>query len=352
MVKKVLLLGWGHPPDIDGGLDIHVAELYKELKKVEDIDVDLAIPGFKQVKDEDIIFLDVEESEDMIWISRQLSSEVAQLSKKYDVIHTHDWFGAEAGFKAQKYSDCKWISTIHSLSFNRSRGSSPEIEKMEKLAVEKSDKLISVSNCLAQEIKSHFNVNSHIIHNGFSEPESSGLDVREKHGIGDSNLCFFVGRHAEQKGIEHLLYGFKKFLDTNGEGKLLIGGTGHMKEPLEEFRDILGLQEDVEFIGYINDEVLGDYYSAADVFVSPSINEPFGLTISEALKKETRIVATESGIQELVSDNYFIEVDPSSTSICRGIHKALQREDQLESLDMRSWEEMSSEVLNVYRSVF
>jgi len=161
-------------------------------------------------------------------------------------------------------------------------------------------------------------------------------------------MIFFVGRHAEQKGIEHLLYGFKKFLEDGKDASLVIGGEGHMTDSLKQFTEILGLEEKVFFTGFIPREELGDYYRDADAFVSPSINEPFGLTITEALESGTPVLATESGVSELVDDGSIVKIQPESDSISKGLSRALERKISPE-FESRSWKDMSDEVMEVYR---
>ena len=346
MTQKILLLGWGYPPKIDGGLDIHVYHLFDELKKNNSVDVKLVLPVERAPEREDIIPVKTGEG-DMGWKAREMSKKIAKISEDFDIIHTHDWFGAEAGFKARKYGDVKWISTIHSLSSNRNYGTSDKIESMEALAVKEPDKTLAVSKSLQDEISEKFRVKPKVIYNGFSKPSETGKDVKKQLGI-EGDMIFFVGRHAEQKGIEHLLYGFRKFLDDGNTASLVIGGKGHMTESLQDFTDILGMRENVFFTGFIPREELGDYYSQADAFVSPSINEPFGLTITEALESGTPVLATESGVSEIVEDGSIIQISPESDSISESLVKALE-EIKNPVFDSRSWKDMANEVLEVYR---
>jgi glycosyltransferase involved in cell wall biosynthesis len=342
--KKILLVGWGFPPNIDGGLDIHVKHLFEELLE-KDIDVTLVLPAEYAPERENIIGVETGHG-GIVQRARKLSAGVAKIAEKYDIVHTHDWLGAESGFKARKYGDMKWISTMHSLSSNWSRdGSWEEVERMEKVAVEEPDELVSVSEKLAGDIEQEYGEKSQVVHNGFSTPESKDLKVKEKLEIEDE-MIFFVGRHAEQKGIEYLLYGFKKFLEDS-DADLVIGGDGYMRGSLEDFAEILEISEKVYFTGFIPSEILGDYYREADLFVSPSINEPFGLTITEALESGTPVVATENGVSELTDS--IIDAEPESDSIAEAIQKGLEREEVRK--DNRSWKEMTEELLEIYEEL-
>jgi starch synthase len=346
--KKILLTGWGHPPKIDGGLDIHVYHLFQELQKEDDLEVKLAIPKENAPEKEDIIPLETGEG-DMIWKSRKMSSEVAKISEDFDIIHTHDWFGAEAGYKAAKYSDTKWVSTLHSLTSSRIRGTSEKIQQMEEVGVKEPDRLIAVSEGLKNDIEKEFGTKAEVVYNGFSHPSSTGKEVKEERGI-KNDMIFFVGRHAEQKGIEHLLYGFKKFLDQDKDASLVIGGDGHMRQALENFTSILGIEDKVYFTGFIPSEELGDYYREAEAFISPSINEPFGLTITEALESGTPVLATESGVNELISTSAITDIQPESDSIAEGLKEALAK-DSPPDFDSRSWEEMAEDYMTIYREL-
>ena len=345
MDKRVLLVGWGFPPNIDGGLDIHVKNLFEGLKEL-DVDVTLALPEENAPDREDVIGLKAGDG-DMMQRARVLSAEVAKLSEDFDIVHTHDWFGAEAGFKAKKYSETDWISTIHSLSNSRSRNSGGRIEEMEKVAVEESNRVTAVSEKLGEEIEEKYGRKPEIVRNGFSRPESTGKDMKKELGI-ENDMIFFVGRHAEQKGLEHLLYGFQKFLEEN-TATLVIGGDGHMTEALKEFTEILEIREKVIFTGFIPDRELGDCYMSADLFVSPSINEPFGLTITEALESGTPVVATESGVEEVLGGKNIVNISPDSDSIAEGLEKGLKK--NFESFEARSWSEMAEEFLDIYKKL-
>lgn len=346
MDRKILLVGWGFPPNIDGGLDIHVKNLFEELEK-KDINVTLVLPEEYAPDRKNII--GVETSGEIVQRTRDLSAGVAKIAKEYDIVHTHDWLGAEAGFKARKYGGAKWVSTLHSLSSNWSRNETSwkEVEELEKVAATEPDKLLAVSKKLADEIEEEYGVKAEAIHNGFSIPKSSGKKVKRDLEI-DGKMIFFVGRHAEQKGIEHLLYGFKKFLEDD-EAELVIGGDGYMRESLEEFTEMLGIEENVHFVDYIPSKELGDYYSTADLFVSPSINEPFGLTITEALESGTPVLATENGVSEIYSE-FIIETSPDSEKIAEGIKKGLEIDREID-VDSRKWGDMAEEIIEAYKNL-
>lgn len=334
------MLGWGYPPDIEGGLDIHVSRVFEELRE-KGVDIDLALPEQNAPDKEGIIPLEMPDG-DMKFQARKMSKDIVKIAQEYDVIHTHDWFGSEAGFKASKYSDTKWVSTYHSLSSDRTSLPSDDIERLEKTGL-KADKPLAVSELLADKIEDEYGEKPGVVLNGFSEPESRGIDVKKDLDM-EGDVVFYVGRHAEQKGIELLIYGFKKIQKN---ATLVIGGSGHITQDLKKFVEMLGIEDQVIFAGYIPDEELGDYYSAADVFVSPSLSEPFGLTITEAISCGTPVVATENGAKEILPEKAVVSVDQNSNSIAEGIDNALE----IKNFDVdisREWEDVAEDLIGIY----
>lgn len=342
MKGEILLVGWGYPPDIDGGLDVHVVKLFEELRK-KNLNVELALPEERAPTKPGIIPISTGEGS-MKHKARNMSSEISKIAGEYDIIHTNDWFGSESGFKAQKYSDCHWISTMHSTCFSRSDSPSEDLKRLEKVAVDKSDELVTVSEMLRKEIEQNYGRASKVIHNGFSVPETSNIDVKEILNI-EGPMIFYLGRLAEQKSVQLLIYGFQKM---EKEATLVIGGEGEMREQLEQFVEELGLEDNVVFTGRIDSSFLGDYYREADVFVSPSRNEPFGLTVTEAISSGTPVVATECGAAEIAGEAIFT-VDHTSDAIKRGIEKAM--ESEVNHVEQRTWEEVAEDYMEVYESV-
>jgi len=350
--KKILLVGWGYPPNIEGGLDIHVVRLFEELRNKEEIDVTMALPAINAPGEErtDIISIEAE-SNDIFGIAREMSQKIPQIADEYDIIHTHDWFGAETGFKCKKYCDVSWVSTIHSLCKNRSRSISETVGRLEKVACTEPDQLIAVSQILREDILKEHSVKSEVIYNGFSKPKTKGIDVKKELGI-EGDMIFFVGRHAEQKGIEHLIYGFKKYLGEHDDCYLVLGGEGELKESYENFVKLLDIEDRVIFVGFVNEDILGDYYRCADVFVSSSFSEPFGLTITEALEMKTSVVATKSGVEEILPQNLIYSAEPTSDSLKNALKKALKEDTAPnQSFNSRDWSKMAEEIIEVYKSL-
>lgn len=341
------MLGWGYPPNVTGGLDTHVGEVFDRLEERSDVEAELILPEEYAPEGRERITGVPTGGGDIITRIGRLSQRFAERADEFDVVHTHDWFGYGPGSRAKSNADVTWISSFHSLSADRNIDPPQRELETERRVVERSDTLISVSNIVAEDVRQRYGGESRVIHNGFSTPEITGRDVKAELGI-DGQMLFFVGRHTDQKGIAYLLYAMKKLRDP--DVTLVVGGKGHQTDQLKRFVELLGVEEQVEFVGYIPEEELGDHYASADVFVSPSLSEPFGITITEALEAGAQVVATRSGVAEILPDDCLVEVEPDSESIVRGIEEALAREGPPE-YERREWSEVVDETVAVYKDV-
>jgi starch synthase len=347
MPPSVLMLGWGYPPNITGGLDVHVGELFSGLRDEFDVDAKLVLPAELAPEDEPGLE-GVETGEgDVATRVGRLSDRFVELAPDYDVIHTHDWFGYGPGREAARASDATWVSSFHSLASDRNIDPPTREVETERRLANAADTNIAVSEIVREDIQELYGADSRVVYNGFSTPAFSGLDVRDSLGI-DGEMLFFVGRHTDQKGISHLLYAMKKL--RGRDVTLVIGGSGHQTEQLKRFAELLGIEQRVAFVGYVPESELGDYYAASDAFVSPSFSEPFGITITEALEAGTQVVSTRCGAGEILPEGCLIEVTPDSESIVDGLTAALNRES-LPEYERRDWSEVARDTLAVYEDV-
>jgi len=343
MAPSVLTLGWGFPPNVTGGLDTYVAEVFHAFERT-DIEQKLLLPAEYAPDDYDNIYSVDTGDGDIISRVGRMGDTFVELAETVDIAHTNDWFGYGPGLRAKRETDATWVSSFHSLSPDRNINPPERAVETEQRVADQSDVLISVSDIVRQDVVELYGADSHVVHNGFTSVEPSGVDIKSELGI-DGPMLFFVGRHTDQKGITHLLYAMRKLGET--DATLVLGGSGHQTEHLNMFTELLGIDDRVQFAGYIPEEELGDYYEAADVFISPSRAEPFGLTITEALAAGSQVVATPSGVRETLPDGCLVEVTTHSDSIVEGIKEALSREGPPE-YEPRTWDEVADDLLAVY----
>ncbi|MFC7137178.1 glycosyltransferase family 4 protein [Halobaculum litoreum] len=347
MTYTVLMLGWGFPPNVTGGLDTAVGELFTRLDEREGVEVELVLPAEYAPDGWENIHGVPTGDGDIITRIGRLSGAFVERAADADVVHTNDWFGYNPGSRAQASHDVEWVTTFHSLSSDRNTVPPEREKRTEQRVVNRSDHLLAVSEFTAGKIKHEYGRDAEVIYNGFSSVEPTGRDVKAELDI-DGPMLFFVGRHTDQKGLSYLLYALPKL--ARDDVTLVIGGTGHLTDQLKRFVELLDIEDRVEFVGYLPEEELGDYYASADLFVSPSLAEPFGITIVEALSVGTRVVAGPSGAAEVLPDDCLIEVEPNSDSIADGIDYALSLDTPIE-YEVRTWDEVADEHVAFYERI-
>ncbi|MEF8881148.1 MAG: glycosyltransferase family 4 protein [Halapricum sp.] len=347
MAPTVLHLGWGFPPKITGGLDTALAELFEAFEARDSIDMHLALPEeFDPGNRENVHGIETG-SGDLITRVNRMEESFVELAEDADIVHTNDWFGYQPGASAQQAHDIPWVTTFHSLSIERNLDP-PDLEvEAEQRIVDEADHLVTVSNVTRQRIKEHHGGDARVIYNGFPSVTPTGRDVKEELDI-DGEMLFFVGRHTHQKGLSYLLAAVERL--SREDVTLVIGGTGHLTDQLRQFADALDIEDQVEFVGYVPEEELADYYASADLFVSPSLAEPFGITVVEALSVGTRVVTTDCGAAEILPEDCLIQVTPDSREVARGIQEGLAMDGPLE-YEERTWSDVADDHEEFYLEI-
>jgi len=341
------MLGWGFPPNITGGLDTVVGELFEQLDPRDDIEFELVLPEEYAPENRERIHGVPTGKGDIITRIGRLAGDFADHAADADIIHTNDWFGYNPGSRAASTADVEWITTFHSLSADRNVNPPTREVQTEQRLANRSDHVVAVSEFTRERIQEQYGVDSSVIYNGFSSLETTGRDVKAELDI-DDKMLFFVGRHTHQKGLSYLLYALANL--QREDLTLVLGGSGHLTDQLRRFAELLDIEDQVVFPGFLPQEELGDYYASADLFVSPSLAEPFGITIVESLSVGTRVVACRSGAAELLPEDCVIEVEPNSASIGEGIEHALSLSSPIE-YEERTWDEVADEHVEFYHDV-
>jgi len=307
---RLLLVGWSVEPEICGGLDIHVSRIAERLGAFGH-SVFLCVPDYNahtlHLKDALLWRVDAGKKPERLYeFVRSVTlynRNVFYIAKNtdFDIIHTHDWLGAEAGMLVKEKLGKKWIHTVHSLEYMRSGGVQPfcdagPIEKAEEIAIRNSDLLLTVSVFMQKEINKRYKRKAKVIHNAPSLTENQNRVVRENQRI------LYVGRLSEQKGVRYLIYSVPNILERFPSAKLVISGEGHLRKPLERFAESLGIEKSVVFLGFVSKKRLTEEYQKATLFISPSLFEPFGITLLDAALLGVPIVATQhTGALEIFS---------------------------------------------------
>lgn len=261
-------------------------------------------------------------------ISPWTSGEMKEIIKKgdFDVVHAHHAFARMplSDLSIARDLDIKGILTTHTISLL------PDYEYLwsplsygypvYRIMLSKADEIIAVSDS-ARRFISHFtDVPVRVIPNGVDTSRFRKMDrddAREFVGFGDEPFFLYVGRLVTKKGLFTLLLAFRDVLKEIPKAKLRIAGKGKLKPVLSSMSKVLGINGNVEFLGYVPDDALNPLFSSADVFVLPSsFGESFGIVILEAMASGTPVIGTKvGGIEEILEDGkYGVLVHPSDPS--------------------------------------
>jgi len=238
------------------------------------------------------------------------SLEALKIAKResFDIIHAHDWLSFGAGIAAKRVSGKPLIAHVHATEIDRTAGNpDPEIFKREREGIISADKVFSVSEFTKKMLVRDYGVNGEkikVVHNGLDQKSvPSGADAAlVKLKQSGYQVVLFAGRITVMKGVDYLVKAAKRVVEYAPRVLFVIAGSGDMEEQIMQEVAALGLSKNFIFTGFLRGEELSRVYNAADLFVSPSVSEPFGLTSLEALAHGTPVIMSkQSGASEVLT---------------------------------------------------
>ena len=227
----------------------------------------------------------------------------------YDLIHAHDWLTYPSGMLAKQISQKPLIVHIHATEFDRAGGPGDgRVHKIEHAGMTYADKVIAVSKYTAQMIMSRYRIDTgkiRIIHNAFSIPEDTVLTQQR---IFKGTTVLFLGRITLQKGPDYYLEIADRVLKVHPEARFIIAGTGDMSRQVLRRSASMRLKNKFLFTGFLNRRQVERILQAADIYVLPSVSEPFGISPLEAMAFGiTSIISKQSGVAEVVHHAFKID---------------------------------------------
>jgi glycosyltransferase involved in cell wall biosynthesis len=260
---------------------------------------------------------------------------------EYDVIHAHDWLTFRAGLAARQISGKPLIVHIHSTEFDRSGGryGNPMVRETEYVGLHLADKIIAVSEVTKQTIVREYGIDPskiEVVHNVMEFEDYELYENTENiyRYLEHMKTCGYkvvlsAGRLTIQKGLYHLLDAMRKVVEVCPKTILLIVGNGEQYTELMERAADLGICQNVVFSGHLNGtgKAWRDSFRVANLFVMPSVSEPFGITPFEALTYGTpALMSKQSGASEVLQNALkidFWDIDEMANQIAN----VLQNQD-------------------------
>ena len=390
------MLGWELPPHNSGGLGTACLQLCKSLSK-RDLDIEFVVPyqaehgidfmtitaaqpqgvasvvrsgiaydSYKYIKDDG--------SEEWLNIYDQqelYERAVGQMieGREFDLVHAHDWLTFRAAMRVKEQRGCPIILHVHSVESDRAGGAhgNPLVHEIEELALHMADRVIAVSqhtkNCIVRD----YGVPAdkiEVVHNSIEadglEPPSADntyryLSTMREHGY---RVVVNVGRLTVQKGLPNLLKAAREVIYRAPKTLFLIVGSGEQYYELIEQAADLGIGQNVLFTDFQRGKRLRDAFAVGDLFVMPSVSEPFGLTPLEAIGygHTPALVSKQSGVSEILKNCLkvdFWDIDEMANQITAVVQNDALRDTLLEGAQAEysqlSWEQASDKIVNVYK---
>ena len=250
----------------------------------------------------------VDYSGDMYTEVHRYAAVVAQLAQdeQFDVVHAHDWMTYPAGIVVAAMSGKPLIVHVHSTEFDRSgENINQMIYDIERQGMERADKVIAVSYFTRNIIIGRYGISGEkveVVHNGVERNGNSNWALAETGIKKDEKIVLFLGRITMQKGPEYFLRAAKKVLEVMDNVKFVMAGSGDLMHRAVEMAAELGIGSKVLFTGFLRREDVQKIYRMADLFVMPSVSEPFGLVPLEALENNVPvIISKQSGVSEVLT---------------------------------------------------
>ena len=292
---KVLMLGWEFPPHITGGLGTACAGIVRGLEQ-RGVDVRMLVPepgGRRGAYYGPGLFEAV--------AAHAVEARELARTEGHDVIHAHDWTSVPAGIAAREESGKPLVWHVHSCEHDRSpSGADARIAAIEQQGLDEADLVVCVSHYTAGVLRQRFRVDPsklRVVHNGVeprARPESSAKPFPEP-------LVLFLGRVTAQKGPDTFLHAAARVVRELPRVKFVMSGSGDLLPATIESCAELGLARHVHFTGFLGALEVERIFAMADLYVMPSVSEPFGIAPLEALAQGTPvIVSRQSGVSEVL----------------------------------------------------
>lgn len=228
----------------------------------------------------------------------------------FDVIHANDWLTFPAAEALAQATGKPWVAHVHSTEYDRAgEGADAQIVAFERSGVHAADRVIAVSEFTRQILKSRYGLDKprcDVVYNGVERVIKNGTQrtepVAPPAGIKkDEKVVLYLGRVTMQKGPEYFIAAAKKVLEKMDNVKFVVAGSGDQIERTIEQAARAGIGSKITFTGFLHAQDVRRVYEMADVYVMPSVSEPFGIAPLEAIAHRVPvIISRQSGVSEVL----------------------------------------------------
>ena len=287
--------------------------------------------------------------------------------QEYDIIHAHDWLTYPAGIHAKNVSGKPLVIHVHATDFDRSRGHvNPTVYGIEKDGMDHADCIMCVSELTRQTVINHYHQDPAkciTMHNAVSPLSQDILDMveekRKDHQQRKEKIVTFLGRITMQKGPEYFVEAASLVLQRTHNIRFCMAGSGDMMNDMINLVASRGIADRFHFPGFMRGKQVYEAFADSDVYVMPSVSEPFGISPLEAMQCGVpSIISKQSGCAEILdkcikTDYWDINAMADAMySLCtnESLHEYLKVEGKNEVAQI-TWEKVGKRIYNVYNQL-
>jgi len=233
-----------------------------------------------------------------------LVANIIAQDNTFDIIHAHDWLTYPAGMAAKEATGKPLVIHVHATDFDRSGGSvNPAVYNIEKRGMEAADKIITVSNLTRNIVIEKYNIPPEkvvTVYNAVEPVEPVAKQVQKK-GVTDK-VVTFLGRITMQKGPEYFIETARLVLKKMNNVRFVMAGSGDMMEKMIRRAAELKIMDKFHFTGFLKGEEVFNMLEMSDLYVMPSVSEPFGISPLEAMQSNVPVlISHQSGVAEILT---------------------------------------------------
>lgn len=390
MSAKILMIGWEYPPKNSGGLGVACKGIVEHLVDSGFV-VTLILPKFTSHESPESLVSETEffttkgKKYRVIHVSSRITpyascdldnyggnliADVYDYAKKaldcinevnFDVIHIHDWLTVPAGILVKERYHKPLVMHVHSTEYDRTAAGAPsaDVSEIEMKGFFVADLLVAVSGYTKSLLVDLYGVSEgkiRVVHNGIER-------VGDKPYVGDFlegvPVIIFVGRLTIQKGPEYFLRVARQVVEKYPDAVFVFAGDGDLYREVVESSAIKELTGNVLFAGFLRGSQKDNLYHRADIFVMPSVSEPYGLVALEAAQMgKPVIISKTSGVAESLPSA--ITVDYWDTDLmAKYVNELLEDKERSIFLgqnlkkesELVTWDRSVDLLINIYREI-
>lgn len=282
------------------------------------------------------------------------------LKGDFDLIHAHDWMTYPAGIAAKQASGKPLVIHVHATEFDRTgEHVNQVVYDIERMGMQFSDHIIAVSHRTKKIITDNYGINANkisVVHNGAIENEAVESNI---HRPFKEKMVLFLGRITSQKGPSYFIEAANNVLKIKKNVRFIMAGDGDLMNKMIRRVAELKISKKFHFTGFLRGNDLTNIFKISDLFIMPSVSEPFGIVPIEAMRHGVPvIVSKQSGVAEILPDALkvdFWDVDLLTKQILDVLNKPAKTKKMIKKNNILvndlNWDKPAERVLKVYEKV-